>query len=287
VPTVTEPLLLAPRRVAKVWAGRGLGPGIGEAWDLSTHPSGTATVASGAHRGRPLDELVAEALDDFGGPLELLAKRLDCAQPLSVQVHPQDHDPKTEAWVVLRADPGAGVWHGVAEPTDTATLRAAALDGTLPDRLRFVPLEVGQAVFVPAGTLHAIGGGLVLFELQQASDVTFRLYDWGRPDRGLHLDEGLACARTEPAPPVGPPPPPSDDPVALVACEHFAVDRLGAARAELDPAGSWRALHVVAGAARVGDLTARAGATVLVPRSVGPVPVDPEPGFTGLRYGPA
>lgn len=287
MPAVTEPLLLAPHRVAKVWAGRGLGPGIGEAWDLSTHPAGTATVASGAQRGRPLDEVVAEAPDDFGGRVDLLAKRLDCAEPLSVQVHPTEHDPKTEAWVVLRADPGAGVWHGVAEPTDAATLRAAALDGTLPERLRFVPLVAGQAVFVPAGTIHAIGGGLVLFELQQASDVTYRLFDWGRPDRGLHLDEGLACARTEPAPPVAPPPPPSDHPVRLVECEHFAIDRLGAARADLDPDGSWRALHVVAGRARVGDVVAHAGATVLVARSVGRVGVEPDPGFVGLRYGPA
>ena len=286
MPVVTEPLLLAPHRVTKVWAGRGLGPGIGEAWDLSTLPDGASTVAAGMHRGRSLDALVAEAPDDFGGPLRLLAKRLDCAEPLSVQVHPSDHDAKTEAWVVLRAEPGAGVWHGVARPTTADQLRAAALDGSLPDLLRFVPLEVGQAVFVPAGTVHAIGGGLVLFELQQASDATYRLYDWGRPDRGLHLDQGLACARTEPLAAPVPAPPPSPDPVRLVACDHFVVDRLGSARAPVDPAGSWAAVHVVSGSARVGDVPAGAGATVLVPRSVGAVAVEPEPGFAGLRYGP-
>jgi len=292
---LTEPLLLAPALVPKPWGGAGLGAGIGEAWDLSTHPAGPSVVASGPHRGRTLAELVAEAPDDVGGPVQLLAKRLDCAGPLSVQVHPAEGPDtgaghaKTEAWVVLGAAPGAGVWLGVAAPTEAATLAAAALDGTLPELLQFVELTVGQAVFVPAGTIHAIGGGLALFELQQSSDITYRLFDWGREGRELHLEAGLACATLTPTPTPTPglPRAPSSDPVRLVACDHFVIDRCPpTAATPLDPGGSWVAVHVVAGTAHLGSLALAAGSTALVPRAAGPARLEPGPGFDGLRYGP-
>lgn len=288
----TGPFLLSPHLAERVWGGRRLGDGIGEAWDLSVHPNGASTVVTGPDQGRSLAEVVAERPEDFGGPIALLAKRLDCADNLSVQVHPRQGDPKTEAWVVLGAEPGAGVYLGFVDRPDADAVREAALDGSLPDLLEFVELSEGDAVYVPAGTVHAIGGGLELFELQQSSDTTFRLFDWGRTGRELHLDQALSCADLAPPP---------DLPVAtkltgavsrLVTCPHFRIDRIGGGLdggsiVPLDPDGRWTAVHGVSGSARTSELAVEQGDTLVVPASAGPVELEPGPGFVGLSYGPS
>jgi mannose-6-phosphate isomerase len=283
----TRPFLLSPSVAERVWGGTRFGPGIGEAWDLSVHPNGLSTVASGPQRGVTLADVVDAHPEHFGGPIDLLAKRLDCATNLSVQVHPRTGDPKTEAWVVLDAEPGAGVYLGFRDRPSVDDVRAAALDGTLDELLHFVDLREGDAVFVPAGTVHAIGGGLVLFELQQSSDTTFRLFDWGRTDRALHLDEGLACADLTPPPPLPEPVVEAPGVTRLVECEHFRIDRLATSvPVAVDPAGRWTALLGVRGSGRVADLTVTAGDTVVVPASAGRVDLEPSGAFVGLRYGP-
>lgn len=281
------PLLLVPHLAERVWGGNALGPGIGEAWDLSVHENGPSTIDNGPLRGRTLADVAAESPADFGGPIDLLAKRLDCARDLSVQVHPRTGDPKTEAWVVLDAQPGAGVYRGFAAPVDPEHVRAAAADGTLPKLLRFVTVDRGACVFVPSGTVHAIGGGLFLFELQQSADTTYRLFDWGR-DRPLHMDEALACTDLGAAPPDAQPEALPDGATRLVSCEHFRIDRVETGAAwRLDPGDRWTALLVVAGTIRVGtDLEAGPGATVMLPQAAGEVEVAPNGPTTVLRYGP-
>jgi mannose-6-phosphate isomerase len=285
--TTTRPLLLSPSLAERPWGGTRFGPGIGEAWDLSVHPNGPSTVASGPHAGRTLAEVVGRRPGDFGGALDLLAKRLDCAANLSVQVHPRAHDAKTEAWVVLAAEPGAGVYLGFRGTPSREQVRAAALDGTLAELLEFVPLVAGDAVFVPAGTVHAIGGGLSLFELQQSSDVTYRLFDWGRTDRELHLDDGLACAELGPPPAL---PTAFAGPAGrsrLVACDHFVIDRVATGSpVPLDPGGRWIAALVTRGSVTVGEIDAPEGSTVLVPRSAGAVELVPSPDVDLIVYGP-
>jgi len=263
-PAPLEPISLLPHLAPRVWGGAKLGGGIGEAWDLSVHPNGLSRVADGPWAGRTLAELAAAHPDAFGGPIGLLAKRLDCAETLSVQVHPRGRDAKTEAWVVLDAAPGAGVYLGFSRRVTKDEVRRAALDGTLPRLLRFVKAGAGAAFFVPSGTVHAIGAGLFLFEIQQSSDVTHRLFDWGRP-RELHLDAALECAILEPAPL------PSRSGARLVECEHFFVER-AEGEVVLDPGGRWRAALDVA-----------TGRTTLVPRSAGPRRVR---GERLLVYGP-
>lgn len=285
-----DPFVVSPSLAERVWGGTRLGPGIGEAWDLSVHPNGPSTVVDGPHAGSTLAALAADHPDAFGGPIDLLAKRLDCAQNLSVQVHPTVGDPKTEAWVVLHAEPGAGVYLGFEDQVTTDQVAAAALDGTLPELLAFAEVAPGDAVFVPAGTVHAIGGGLVLFELQQSSDTTYRLYDWGREGRELHLDAGLACADLGPAPSTVPPDPGESGVRPLVACEHFRIDRIdpteGVAPVAVDPGDRWVAVHVVEGGATLGEHTLGPGETVVVPRSAGVVEVVPRADTVALRYGP-
>jgi mannose-6-phosphate isomerase len=274
------PLLLTPHLAERVWGGTRLGAGIGEAWDLSVHPHGPCRIANGALKGQTLAEANAAHPDAFSGPIRLLAKRLDCAATLSVQVHPIHGDPKTEAWVVLEAAEGAGVYHGFSRPVTVEEVGRTAADGSLPDLLRFVETPPPTAIFVPSGTVHAIGSGLFLFELQQSADTTYRLFDWGR-GRELHLDQALACLDLEVHPPV---PPPRDG--RIVECEHFYIDRL-TTKATFEPHDAWTALLVVEGAGRLGDVSAQSHETVLLPAAAGPRDWTPDGPSTVLRYGPA
>ncbi len=137
---------------------------------------------------------------------QLLAKYIFTSDKLSVQVHPSDDQAlaaglgrqgKDECWLVIGAQPGAVLGIGLCEETGADALRAAALDGSIEDMLVWYPVSAGDFFVIPAGTVHAIGGGVTLIEVQQNSDITWRLYDYGRP-RELHLEDGLAVARAGP-----------------------------------------------------------------------------------------
>jgi mannose-6-phosphate isomerase len=144
--------------------------------------------------------------EDRGTDDPLLVKYLFTSERLSVQVHPDDAAArhaghprgKDEAWVVLDAEPGASIGIGLSRPVSPEELRAAALDGSVVDLLDWRQVEEGDAFYSPAGTIHSIGAGLTLLEVQQDCDVTYRLYDFGRP-RELHLDEAVTAARTDSA----------------------------------------------------------------------------------------
>ena len=135
----------------------------------------------------------------------LLVKYIFTSEALSVQVHPSDaqtlaaglgRQGKEECWLVIDAEPGARLAIGFREPVDAATMRAAALDGSIEDLLEWHPVGPGDFFYIPANTVHAIGAGISLVEVQQNSDITYRLYDYGRP-RELHLDEGMSVALGE------------------------------------------------------------------------------------------
>jgi len=189
---------------------------VGEAWVSY----GESVVAAGRLAGSTLSELAArfgaglvgsaaaagEAVRDAPG-WPLLIKLLDCADWLSIQVHPNDEQArrlagpgesgKTEAWFVLEAEPGACILLGARPGVDATELASAIRQGRAGDVVAEVGLETGQAVLIPAGTLHALGPGLLLYEIQQQSDITYRAYDWGRPlsaGRSLHIEESVAVA---------------------------------------------------------------------------------------------
>jgi mannose-6-phosphate isomerase len=136
----------------------------------------------------------------------LLIKFLFTTDNLSVQVHPNDEQAqrtgkprgKTEMWHILRAEPGARIALGLKRPVTAEELRQSALDGSIVELLNWIPVQAGQTFFTPAGTIHAIGAGIALCEIQQYSDITYRLYDWGR-GRELHLDAGVDVSLLEPA----------------------------------------------------------------------------------------
>ena len=191
----------------------GNGP-IGEAWLLSDRDDHQSQVANGPLRGQTIGELMEEFRGQLMGKLAprfrrfpLLLKFLDAHELLSVQVHPSDAHPellppgetgKTEAWVVIEANQGSRIYAGLKPGTTADDLRHSLADGTIVDHLVNIAPRSGDAVFIPAGTVHTLGGGVVVFEVQQNSDVTFRLYDWGHVDaktgqpRPLQVDRALA-----------------------------------------------------------------------------------------------
>lgn len=204
----------------RVWGGRRLGEvlnktlpadvPIGESWEVY----GGSVVSEGPHTNKTVDELrteLGEALMGIGvrtGPddaFPLLFKYIDAADVLSVQVHPDDlyatereHYPygKTEAWYVISADPGAQLVHGWKRPTTREEVEQAVADNRLEELLNYVDVEPGDVIHVPARTVHAIGGGILLGEIQENSDITYRLYDWGRvgldgKPRELHVGPSL------------------------------------------------------------------------------------------------
>jgi mannose-6-phosphate isomerase len=185
-PHAARAIRLKASAIAKPWGRRQLGP-----WGL------------GLGGAEPVGEIHHETTDGLERPL--LVKTLFTAERLSVQVHPDNAAAaarghargKDEAWVVLAAEPGAAIGVGLDGPMSPAALRAAALDGTLVDRLVWRACAPGDVFFTPAGTIHAIGGGLTLFEIQQNLDVTYRLFDYGR-GRRLDLDDGIAVATSRP-----------------------------------------------------------------------------------------
>ena len=178
--------LLATHRVEKPWGRHRLWPGF----------------ADPASDGDPVGEIWFQAPE---GDPELLVKYLFTAEKLSVQVHPDDAAAraaghprgKDEAWVILAADPGATIALGALEPMTGDELRAAALDGSIEGKLDWKPVKAGDFFYSPAGTVHAIGAGITLVEVQQNVDLTYRLYDYGRP-RPLHLEAGVAVSHAAP-----------------------------------------------------------------------------------------
>jgi mannose-6-phosphate isomerase len=187
------------------------GGSIGESWEVSGHPLHVSRVADGPQRGRVLTELWDQHAEDWtageyrsGERFPLLVKLLDCRLPCSVQVHPDEPDfggerrlPKTEAWTVLAAEPGARVYAGLNARVKEADLRSALRNGTVLDLLHGVEPRVGDCFLITPGVVHTMQG-VLLAEFQTSSDATLRLFDWNRLDldgrkREIHVEESLSA----------------------------------------------------------------------------------------------
>lgn len=247
--------LLATRRVEKPWGRHDLWPGFAD-------PAPDAT---------PIGEIWFQ--EPGSADPELLVKYLFTSEHLSVQVHPTDAEAqragykrgKDEAWLVLAAEPGATVALGTKQPMSKDELRAASLDGSIEHMLDWKPVKAGDFIYSPAGTVHAIGGGLTVIEIQQNVDLTYRLYDYGS-DRELHLDEGVAVSDARPFEPL-PAPAPSNDPDRTILAEgpKFVVERWPAGTRTIAlPEGKPGWLVPVRGQGVVGGVAWRAGECVLV-----------------------
>jgi len=303
------PLLFEPIFKERIWGGRNLerlfgkplpaGKKIGESWELADLESDQSRVATGEAAGRTIRQLVEQWKEALIGPVglyegrfPLLIKFLDAEQTLSVQVHPdaaaaealgEGVRPKYEAWYVVDARLDAAIYCGLKEGVTKQDVAEAAKTGTIGQLLRRFDAKPGDFFYLPAGTVHALGAGLVVAEVQTPSDVTYRLFDWNRVDpmtgrpRQLHLAEALECIRPQFGPDVFLPRPtvraePFGTVRRLISCEAFTIDEVKV------EAGSSMVVHggepvvwmVIAGCGRIraagGQVVeVRAGQTILFP----------------------
>lgn len=308
-PLIFEPLLKRIR-----WGGRRLGSHLrkaigegndyAESWELADHGSDQSRIIGGPLTGTTLRQLMQthphELLGAQAGLTQfpLLIKFLDADDWLSLQVHPDDalarrFDPKengkSEAWVILDAQPESRICAGLKAGVDAAALREGLQSGNIEELLHMIPVKSGDCVFIPAGTVHAIGPGILLAEVQQQSNITFRLHDWGRVDangkpREIHVDQSIECTDFA-CGPVSPMTPVSlcdQDHVfeELVRCEYFVIRRHRALERFTIPMDDrFRILMFLEGNAAVktggGTIAARLGTTVLIPAESDSVEILP------------
>ena len=243
-------LRLAPTCTSYIWGGQRLtteygfagAPGsdrLAEAWVLSCHKDGPSTIVGGEYDGKTLAEYIKENPDALGAncrrfaDFPILTKFIDAKDNLSIQVHPDNEYAqkyegqfgKTEMWYILDAEPGAFLYFGFKHEISEAEFATRIKSNTLLEVLNAVPVRKGDKFFIESGTLHAIGKGILLAEIQQNSNVTYRIYDYGRKgadgkERELHIDKALAVTKRTPPDikDVGYP--------HVASCDYFVVDKL-------------------------------------------------------------
>ncbi|WP_130920294.1 type I phosphomannose isomerase catalytic subunit [Phascolarctobacterium faecium] len=255
-----RPFLLQPACKEALWGGQKLKEHFGkqadldniaESWECSTHPEGPSTVVTGEHKGMLLTEVLRKHPEYLGthprskGELPILVKFIDARQKLSVQVHPDDEYAKlyergqlgkTEMWYVLEADKDAELIYGFYSDMDSVAVRQSLANGTIEKYLQKVKVQQDDVFYIPAGTVHGIGAGNLIAEVQESSNLTYRLYDYDRIDkqrqkRKLHIEKALAVANLK-----GQQPPrqplrvlrytPGCATEFLCRCKYFQVERL-------------------------------------------------------------
>lgn len=308
-PLIFEPLLKRIR-----WGGRRLGSHLqkpigeghdyAESWELADHGSDQSRIIGGPLTGTTLRQLMQSSPHELLGTqagltqFPLLIKFLDANDWLSLQVHPDDrlarqYDPhengKTEAWVILDAQPDSRICAGLKSGVDATALRQGLQTGNVEDLLHMIPVKSGDCVFVPAGTVHAIGPGILLAEVQQQSNLTFRLHDWGRVDangqpREIHVEQSIECTdfARGPVSPATPVTLCDQNHVfeELVRCDHFVIRRHRALeRFMIAMFDHFRILMFLEGNAVVktggGKVSARLGTTILIPAESDSVEIIP------------
>ena len=257
------PVVFDPIYKPKMWGGhriftffgrpQTIAEPVGESWELADLEEDRSRAVNGPMKGRTIAQLVADWGRELLGHAELidgrfplLIKFLDAAESLSVQTHPTEAVArrlggsvrvKHEAWYILTADPGSYIYHSLEPGVDAATFREAMLTGRVEGILRRVPVRPGECYYLPSGTTHALGAGVLVAEVQTPSDITYRTYDWGRVDpgtgkpRALHLEQAMECIDFD-----SPSPPPmqerqhvatiSTTVTRLVACPSFIIERV-------------------------------------------------------------
>jgi mannose-6-phosphate isomerase len=223
---VTTPLTFEPIFIERMWGGRRLESEfhkklppqkrIAESWEIVDRPEAQSRVVAGPLGGRTLHELWTQHRQEIFGDIPdtprfpLLIKILDAQKKLSLQVHPPENvatrlggEPKSEFWYVAAADPDAELFLGFREPITHDRFKERLDDGTVIDHVHRIAVRAGDAVFLPAGRIHAAGAGSLLIEIQQNSDTTYRVFDWNRTDpatgskRDLHVEQAIQCINFE------------------------------------------------------------------------------------------
>ena len=308
------PLVFEPLYQHRVWGGRALSAAfnrhlppdgrIGESWEIVDRPREQSVVTRGPHAGRTLRQLLEQHADALMGagwdrarPFPILVKWLDCRDRLSLQVHPPRSvaaalcgEPKTENWYIARAEPGAALIAGLRRGVTRQDFERAIAGGGLEPLVHRFPVRTGDSMFVRSGRVHAIDAGNLILEIQQNSDTTYRVYDWGRVGedgvpRQLHVTESLRCIDFDDFEPGVMRPAGAE--AVLADCDEFRIRRLhrdAGGALPLD-ASEARLLSVVAGTVFVTNAAGRdryaAGDNVLLPADT-PCTLDTESPATVL-----
>ena len=293
------PLLrFAPIYQERVWGGRALqsilgrplhsGNPVGESWEIADRPEAQSVVVGGPWQGKTLREIVERHAADVLGPkwnpkkpFPILVKWLDARERLSLQVHPPaaiakklQGEPKSENWYVAEATPEAALIAGLKHGTTHEKFSVALNGGELEPLVHRFPVQRGESLFVPSGRIHAIDAGLLILEIQQNSDTTYRVYDWGRvgldrKPRQLHVAESLQCIDFDDFEPAIIPA--GTNEAVLADCEHFRLRRVPLPKGEelkFTADEQPRIISVVEGRLSTNDLyhlTLERGANVLIP----------------------
>ena len=293
-----EPIVFQPLYMPRVWGGRTLETAYGralpdaspygESWEISDREKENSIVTGGPFDGLSLHELwTTQRSRIFGDDLPdsprfpLLIKVLDARDDLSIQVHPPEHlaaslggEPKTEMWYIAAADPGAKLHVGLKSGVTRASFEAALADGTVASLVHSIEPRAGESIFIPSGRLHAIGAGLLIHEIQQNSDTTYRVFDWNRPGldgkpRELHVDASLASIDFDDFEPGMDVP----DGRTLARCEYFHVEKIELAPG--DTCGNAREDRFSIFSVAAGGVVSEAGKSfttgdfLLLPRGIG------------------
>lgn len=261
---------------------------VAEAWVLSTHKDGPSTVLNGELAGKTLPQAIEEFGPDCLGErgkafqsFPILIKLIDAKDKLSVQVHPNDDYAlrvegefgKTEMWYVVDHEPGAGIYYGFRHEISKEEFRRRIEENTLTEVLNFVPVETGKTYFIESGTIHAIGKGILIAEIQQNSNTTYRVSDYGRlgadgKPRPLHIEKAVEVTRLAPPQPHIP-----QNKALLADCKYFKVRLLQVqSGAELNvDAGSFSSVLCLEGQAELGGVLLKKGDCAFIPAGFGSV----------------
>ncbi len=314
------PLMLQPVYKDYIWGGNKINEVFGkehglkkcaESWEVADRPEGSSKITNGPLSGKLLGDAVAGMQDKLLGKnmnspvFPLLVKIIDAARRLSVQVHPNNAnaaatggEPKTEMWYVLAAEPGSFVYAGLKQGVGPEKFMKHLEQGSLEEALQRIPVRAGDAIFIPGGRIHAIAEGCLLLEIQQNSNTTYRVYDWGRlgkdgKPRQLHIAEAMATVdwedtadpRTEnrPAGKRG------DSAITeIVACPYFRVEKINPGRKfAVQPDGStYHILFVSTGQPRLfagREYALKPGSSCLIPASLPAYTIEGSPDTEIIR----
>ena len=238
---VTKQIIWGGTRLSGEYGLGKEGEQIAEAWQLTCREDGVNTIAGGKYDGKTIAEYIEENKESVGtkwdgGRFPLLIKLIDAEKDLSIQVHPDDEYAaahttdfgKTEMWYIVDAKPGAKIIYGLNGEYTSEELRSGIENGTLESMMNYVPVHAGEAYFIPSGLVHAIGEGILIAEIQQNSNITYRVYDYNRVGadgklRPLHIDDALAViASTDPAHVKSEE---TGDPTVIAKCKYFTVNK--------------------------------------------------------------
>jgi mannose-6-phosphate isomerase len=304
---LTQPICFEPIFMERMWGGRRLetdfgkklppNTRIGESWEIVDRPEAQSVVRNGALKGRTLHELWTEHRSKIFGDIPnaprfpLLIKLLDAQEKLSLQVHPPAKiagklggEPKSECWYIAAAEPGAEIFAGFRQRMTREQFEKSLRAGSAADHIHAIQVKQGDAMFLPAGRLHAVGAGNILVEIQQNSDTTYRVFDWNRIDksgktRQLHVDQALQCIDFDDVAPK------LIEPKGelLVKHELFEIQkwRLDAPR-EVTPRGQFAIVCCLTGSLRCANVDLAPGEFFLVPASLQDRQLKPGADGTGL-----